>query len=139
MLHNYQDINEDEFMVSEKNIVAKTLCNLNNKMSGARANIIGALNAGHDGQAATSIPITQLSTMLIQHQSHTSFAGHHHPGRRIGMHDPRAFNSFVEAAVEEGQTTRADSSQSRHIPPPCRYRTGACLLVADRLYWHHEC
>jgi hypothetical protein len=34
MLNNYQDVNEDEFMVSEKVIVAATLFNLNNKLSG---------------------------------------------------------------------------------------------------------
>jgi hypothetical protein len=45
MLHNYQDINEDEFMVSEKILVAATLFNLNNKLPGARASIIAVLDA----------------------------------------------------------------------------------------------
>jgi hypothetical protein len=51
MLNIYQDINEDEFMVSEKILVATTLFNtlcLNTlctiKLSGARASIIAALD-----------------------------------------------------------------------------------------------
>jgi hypothetical protein len=58
MLHSFQDINEDEFMVSEKILVAATMFNLNNKLSGARANIIAALDAIQNGLAATSIPYT---------------------------------------------------------------------------------
>jgi predicted secreted protein len=65
MLHRYQDVNEDEFMVSEKILVAATLLNLNSKLSWARANIIAALDARQNGLAAASIPFTQLSTMLI--------------------------------------------------------------------------
>jgi hypothetical protein len=111
MLHRYQDINEDEFMVSEKILVAATLLNLNSKLSGARASIIAALDARQNGLAAASIPFTQLSTMLIQPHSHTTFLGHHHHGQRHGMHEPRAFNSKVEAVVDEALIARADSSQ----------------------------
>jgi hypothetical protein len=67
MLHTFQELNEGEFLVSEKNLVAATLYNLNSKLSGARANIIAALDARQNGQAAASIPFTQLSIMLIQH------------------------------------------------------------------------
>lgn len=139
MLHTFQELNEDEFLVSEKNLVAATLYNLNSKLSGARANIIAALDARQNGQAAASIPFTQLSTMLIQHQSHTSFHGHHPPGRRHGMHDPQAFNTAVEVAVEEALAARADRSQRNRAPPPCRYCTDAGLPMADRLHWHHDC
>jgi hypothetical protein len=67
MMHNYQDIiNEDEFMVSVKILVAATICNLNNKLAGSRANIIFAMDAIHNVQGATSIPSSQLSTLLIQ-------------------------------------------------------------------------
>jgi hypothetical protein len=88
MLHDYQDINEYEFMVSEKNLVAATLHNLNHRLSKARAIIIGALDNRPNGQAVASVAFTHLSTVLIQHQSHTSFQGHHTPGRRHGMHGP---------------------------------------------------
>jgi hypothetical protein len=68
-------------MVSSENIiVASTLFNLNNKLSGGRAIVIVALDAVHNGLAATSLPFTQLSTMPIQHHSHTTFPGHHHHG-----------------------------------------------------------
>jgi hypothetical protein len=66
MLHCYQDINEDEQMVDEKLLVAATLQNLNSKLSSARASIIAALYARQDGQASTSVPFTQLCTMLIR-------------------------------------------------------------------------
>jgi hypothetical protein len=121
-------------MVSEKHYLATTLCNLNNKILGARASIIDAMDAGHNGQAATSIPLTKLSTMLIHHQLHTSFHGHHPPGRRIGMHDPHAFKSVVEAAVAEALVARVGSSQRKRTSPPCRYCTQASLPLADRLH-----
>jgi hypothetical protein len=117
MLHTFQELNEDEFMISEFFLVAATLYNLNSKLSGARANITAALDARQNGQAAASIPFTHLSTMLIQHQSHTSFHGHHPPGRRHGMPDPQAFNTAVEVAVEEALAARADHSQPNRAPP----------------------
>ena len=118
MLHCYQDINEDEQMVNEKLLVAATLHNLNNKLSSARASIIAALDARQDGQAATSVPFTLLCTMLIQHNSHTSFPGHQPATTRHGLYDPRAFNSAVEAAVEEALAARADSYAPKRGPPP---------------------
>jgi hypothetical protein len=65
MLIGYQDINKDELIVSENIIVAPTLFNLSNKLSGARANIIAVLDTGHNGLLATSIPFIELSTRLI--------------------------------------------------------------------------
>jgi hypothetical protein len=53
MLNNYQDINEDAFMVSEKNTVSATQYNLN-KLSRARAGIITAMDA------RSSIPAKRL-------------------------------------------------------------------------------
>jgi hypothetical protein len=76
MPHCYQDINEDEQMVNEKLLIVATLHNLNKKLSSARASNIDALDARQDGQAATSVPFTQLCTILIQHHSHTSFPCH---------------------------------------------------------------
>jgi hypothetical protein len=80
MLSNYQDINGDEFMVSGKILAVGTLFNLNNKLSRARVIIIVALDAKQNDLAATYIPFTQLSTMLIWHHSHTTFPSHHHRG-----------------------------------------------------------
>jgi hypothetical protein len=37
MLHSYQDINEYEFMVSEKILVVATVFNLNSKLSGGES------------------------------------------------------------------------------------------------------
>jgi hypothetical protein len=140
MLHNYQDINEDEFMVSEKILVAATIFNLNNKLSGARASIIAALDARQSDLAAASIPFTQLSTMLVHHHSHTTFLGHHHHGQRHGMHGPRAFNSAIEVVVDEALFARADSSHRRmRTPPPCCYCTEANLPLVERLHWHQDC
>jgi hypothetical protein len=141
MLSNYQDINKDEFMVSEKILVAATLFNLKSKLSGARASIIAALDARQNGLAATSIiPFPQPSTMLIHHHSHTTFHGHHHPRKWHGMHDPVAFNYVVEADVDEALAARADSSKrSTRTPPHCRYCTEAGLPMADRLHWHQDC
>jgi hypothetical protein len=66
MLHYYQDIIEDEHMVTAMLVVAATIYNLNNKLSEAcRANIIAALDARQNGQAIASMPFTHLSTMLI--------------------------------------------------------------------------
>jgi hypothetical protein len=112
-------------------MVAATLYNLNSKLSGARANIIAALDAIQNGQATASISFTQLSTMLIQHQSHTSFQGYHPPGRRHGMHDPQAFNTVVEVAVEEALAARADNSQRKRTPS-YRYCNYAGLPMAYR-------
>jgi hypothetical protein len=95
MLHGFQEINEDEFLVSEFFGVVVTFYNLNNKLSGARASIIVTMDAKQNRQAAASVPFAQLSTMLTQHQSHTSFPGHHPSGRRHGMHDPHVFNTLV--------------------------------------------
>jgi hypothetical protein len=139
MLNNYQDIIEDQFMASEKYVLANTLFNLNNKLSGARASIIATLNAREIGIAATSIPFTPMSTMLIQHQSHTTLPCPHYPSQRLDMHDPIAFNFVVEAAMEEALAARADSSQgSWRTPPPCRYCIEAGLPLADRFHWHHD-
>jgi hypothetical protein len=77
--------------------------------------------------------------MLIHNQSQMSFPGHHPPGRHHGMHDPHTFNYAFEAAVEEALAARANVSQRRRTPPPCRYSTDACLPMADRLYWHRDC
>jgi hypothetical protein len=68
------------------------------------------VDARHNGQDATSIPFTQLSTMLIHRHAHMSFPGHNHPGHRHGTHDPMTFNSIVEAIVEEALDARADIS-----------------------------
>jgi hypothetical protein len=68
------------------------------------------MDAKQNCQSATSIPFTQLSTMLIQNQSHTSFPGHHQPGNRHVMHDYRAFSYAIEAAVEEALAARGDNS-----------------------------
>jgi hypothetical protein len=78
--------------------------------------------------------------MLIRHHSHTTFPGHHHHGQRHCMHDPRAFNSAVEATVDEALAARADNSQRRkRTPPPCRYCIEANLPLADKLHWHQDC
>jgi hypothetical protein len=63
--------------------------------------MITTLDATHNGRVAYPIPFTQLSTMLIHHQSHTTFHGHNNHGQRHGMHDPRAFNFVVKAVDEE--------------------------------------
>jgi hypothetical protein len=82
-------------MVIENFLIAATLYNLNSKLSGARASIIGALDAKHNVKLLP-LPFTQLSTMLIQHHSHTSFHGHHHPDNYLSVHDPRAFHSPID-------------------------------------------
>jgi hypothetical protein len=93
---------------------------LNNKLAWARVSIIIALDAIQNGQAATYIPSTQLSTMLIQHESHMFFPSHYHHGHRYGVHDPQAINYVVQAAVEEAFAARVDGSQHKRTPPPCR-------------------
>jgi hypothetical protein len=110
-LHSYQDINEDEFMVSEQIFISTTLFSLRNKLSRARASIIATMDAIHNVLATTSTPFTQLSTMLIHHQSHTTFRCHHHQSQRRGMHNPMALSCIVEAIVEEALAARADRSQ----------------------------
>jgi hypothetical protein len=141
MLNIYQDINEDQFIVSEKHLLANTLFNLNNKLSGARASIISTLNAREIGLAATPIPFTPMSTMLIQHQiTHATLPCPHYHGQRHDMHYPTAFNFAVEAAMEEALASRAGNSQrSWRTPLPCRYCIEAGLPLADRFHWHHDC
>jgi hypothetical protein len=56
------------------------------------------------------------------------------------MHDPKAFNSVVEAFVDEALAARSDNSQrNMRTPRPCRYCTEAGLPMADRLHWHQDC
>jgi hypothetical protein len=72
--------------------------------------------------------------------SHMTFLGQHPHGQRHGMHDPKAFNTHVVAAVDEALDARADSSQrSMRTPPPCRYYTKAGLPMADGPHWHEDC
>jgi hypothetical protein len=134
MLHCYQDIDEDEQMVNEKLVVAATLHNLNNKLSSARASIIVALDARQNDQATTSVPFTQLCTMLNKHHSHTSFPD----TTRHGLYDPRAFNSAIEAVVEEALAARANSSPPKRGPPPCRHGYEAGIPLTDRFHWHQN-
>jgi hypothetical protein len=101
-MHTYQEINGDMFMVNVELLVAATLYNLNSKLSRARARIIVALDVIRNGQGGISIPFTHMSTMLIQHHSHTSFHGHHHLGNCRGIHDPRAFHSAVDTIENRG-------------------------------------
>jgi hypothetical protein len=125
-------------MVNEKLLVAATLHNFNNKLSIKRANIIVALDAKHNGHATTSVPFTQLCTMLIQHHSHTSFHGHHPATQRHGLYDPMAFNFVVKDAVEEALAAGAHSFAPKRGPPPCRHRFEAGIPLACRFHWHQD-
>jgi hypothetical protein len=126
-------------MVIEKLLVAATLHDLNIKLSSARANILVVLDARQNGQATTSVPFSQLCTMLIQHNSHTSFLCHQPATPSHGLYDPNAFNSAVEAAVEEALAARTDNSSPKRGPHPCRHCSEAGIPMADRFHWHQDC
>jgi hypothetical protein len=99
------------------------------------------MDATHNGLAATSIPFTQLSTMLIHHHAHTTFPGHHHLGDWHGMHYPIAFISVVKATFDARYslhvpTTRTAASAHHHI---VAIALKPALPMADKLHWHQDC
>jgi hypothetical protein len=66
VLRTYHDTNEDEQMVNKNILTIAILYHLEiKKLSRARASIVATLNAKHASQAATPIPFTWLSTMLV--------------------------------------------------------------------------